>query len=111
MVAFDKTGTLTEDGLDMYSVLPVNHKVDSHGSGGQKFMTPIPPEQLNEDLGVDSELVRCMVSCHTLTTIDGQLSGDPLDVKMFEATGWRMMEPSVSSRCNVVIQGGSMKPR
>lgn len=29
-----------------------------------------------------------MATCHSLTKIEGQLSGDPLDLKMFEATGW-----------------------
>lgn len=37
-----------------------------------------------------------MATCHSLTKIEGQLSGDPLDLKMFEATGW------VS--CSVTIQ-------
>lgn len=29
-----------------------------------------------------------MATCHSLTVIDGQLTGDPLDLKMFEATDW-----------------------
>lgn len=29
-----------------------------------------------------------MASCHSLTKIEGELSGDPLDLKMFNATGW-----------------------
>ena len=29
-----------------------------------------------------------MATCHSLTVIDGRLSGDPLDLKMFEATDW-----------------------
>lgn len=37
---------------------------------------------------VKSQFVACMATCHSLTKIDGQLSGDPLDLKMFEATGW-----------------------
>lgn len=37
---------------------------------------------------VKSHFVACMASCHSLTKIEGKLSGDPLDLKMFEATGW-----------------------
>ena len=33
-------------------------------------------------------VTRVMATCHSLTIIEGQLSGDPLDQKMFEATGW-----------------------
>ncbi|XP_018654523.1 putative cation transporting ATPase [Schistosoma mansoni] len=33
-------------------------------------------------------LVECMATCHSLTPIDGVLSGDPLDVKMFQSTKW-----------------------
>lgn len=45
---------------------------------------------------VKSRFVACMATCHSLTKIEGQLSGDPLDLKMFEATGW------VS--CSITIQ-------
>lgn len=37
---------------------------------------------------VKSQFVACMATCHSLTKIEGELSGDPLDLKMFEATGW-----------------------
>jgi len=33
-------------------------------------------------------LVQGMATCHSLTTIAGELAGDPLDVKMFHATQW-----------------------
>ena len=29
-----------------------------------------------------------MASCHTLTMIQDELCGDPLDLKMFQATKW-----------------------
>uniref|UniRef100_A0A7N5ZZN4 Polyamine-transporting ATPase 13A2 n=1 Tax=Anabas testudineus TaxID=64144 RepID=A0A7N5ZZN4_ANATE len=43
---------------------------------------------------VGSTFVACMVTCHSLTKIDGKLSGDPLDLKMFGATGWILEEPT-----------------
>ena len=33
-------------------------------------------------------LLYSMATCHSLTRINGDLSGDPLDMKMFHATGW-----------------------
>lgn len=45
---------------------------------------------------VKSQFVACMATCHSLTKIEGQLSGDPLDLKMFEATGWVSCSVSVS---------------
>jgi cation-transporting P-type ATPase 13A2 len=34
-----------------------------------------------------------MASCHSLTMIDGHLNGDPLDLKLFQATDWVFCEP------------------
>ncbi|KAL1122052.1 hypothetical protein AAG570_003458 [Ranatra chinensis] len=82
-VCFDKTGTLTEDGLDMWGVISVD---------SQKFMEPcIDIFQLSP-----GPLLYGMVSCHSLTLIDGKLTGDPLEVKMFESTGWILEEPVMS---------------
>ena len=33
-------------------------------------------------------IVVCMATCHSLTVVDGKITGDPLDIKMFEATDW-----------------------
>lgn len=58
-------------------------------------LCPVCPAsfQLSEETAykenlVKSQFVACMATCHSLTKIEGQLSGDPLDLKMFEATGW-----------------------
>ena len=32
--------------------------------------------------------ISAMATCHSLTMMEGKLNGDPLDLKMFEATGW-----------------------
>ncbi|XP_075212316.1 polyamine-transporting ATPase anne boleyn isoform X2 [Lycorma delicatula] len=82
-VCFDKTGTLTEDGLDMWGVVPVEDT---------KFQIPV--KQL--DKLPFSHLLTAMVTCHSLTLIDGKLNGDPLDLKMFECTGWLLEEPNIS---------------
>uniref|UniRef100_A0A8C3A0I7 Polyamine-transporting ATPase 13A3 n=1 Tax=Cyclopterus lumpus TaxID=8103 RepID=A0A8C3A0I7_CYCLU len=81
LVCFDKTGTLTEDGLDLWGV----HRVEN-GS-----FHPSEENAYKESL-VKSQFVACMATCHSLTKIEGQLSGDPLDLKMFEAIGWILEE-------------------
>lgn len=82
-ICFDKTGTLTEDGLDMWGVVVVSDK---------KFQFPVKDIA---SLPLSEALVG-MVTCHGITIIDNQLVGDPLDLKMFESTGWTLEEPDVS---------------
>jgi len=33
-----------------------------------------------------------MASCHSITTVDGELVGDPLEIKMFHSTDWELDE-------------------
>lgn len=40
-------------------------------------------------------LITCLASCHSLTIIEGNIIGDPLDQKMFDATDWVLEEPAV----------------
>uniref|UniRef100_V5IBW0 P-type ATPase A domain-containing protein n=2 Tax=Ixodes ricinus TaxID=34613 RepID=V5IBW0_IXORI len=97
---FDKTGTLTEEGLDLWGVVPA--------SGG-KFQ-----EQLNEPwtLPLESLLLRGMATCHSITVIDRQLSGDPLDLKMFEATNWVLEEPDIDDNAKYdVIAPTVVRPK
>jgi cation-transporting ATPase 13A2 len=83
-VCFDKTGTLTEDGLDMWGVVPIeDHRIEK------------PIKDINT-MAKDSLLFQGMLTCHSLTLIDNELCGDPLDIKMFESTGWILEEPTVS---------------
>ncbi|XP_008206786.1 cation-transporting ATPase 13A2 isoform X2 [Nasonia vitripennis] len=82
-VCFDKTGTLTEDGLDMWGVVTVSSK---------KFQLPVKDMSM---LPLNEVLIG-MVTCHSITIIEGQFIGDPLDLKMFESTGWILEEPNVS---------------
>uniref|UniRef100_A0A3Q1IHW0 Polyamine-transporting ATPase 13A3 n=1 Tax=Anabas testudineus TaxID=64144 RepID=A0A3Q1IHW0_ANATE len=81
LVCFDKTGTLTEDGLDLWGV--------QRAETGSFHLSEENPYKANL---VKSQFVACMATCHSLTKIEGQLSGDPLDLKMFEATGWILEE-------------------
>ncbi|XP_053566183.1 polyamine-transporting ATPase 13A3 [Bombina bombina] len=81
LVCFDKTGTLTEDGLDLWGIQRVENA---------QFL--MPEEKAFSESLVKSQFVACMATCHSLTKIDGVLSGDPLDLKMFEAIGWILDE-------------------
>ncbi|XP_035903591.1 probable cation-transporting ATPase 13A5 isoform X1 [Anopheles stephensi] len=84
-VCFDKTGTLTEDGLDMWGVLPK----DSTNS----FQIPLKDIAR---LPMSDHLLFGMVTCHSITFVNGEMRGDPLDLKIFESTGWILEEANVS---------------
>lgn len=101
VVCFDKTGTLTEDGLDILGI-HVNEKL-STGQG--KFSAllhtihDVSPAQLqlegnaeDSDVRMRSALVAMLTTCHSLRVVDNELVGDPLDLKMFEYTGWKFDE-------------------
>ena len=38
--------------------------------------------------------IECLACCQGITRVDGKLVGDPIDVEMFESTGWEMIEDS-----------------
>jgi len=86
VLCFDKTGTLTEEGLDVSSV--------QEASEG-RFLQP--KQQVET---VTSDLIKVLGACHGLTDVDGALIGDPLEVKMFQATRWTMHEVNGGSKYN-----------
>ncbi|CAF0752314.1 unnamed protein product [Brachionus calyciflorus] len=81
LICFDKTGTLTEDGLDLWGVVDVDEN--------KHFKHPI--HNISNDLK-DDNLLRCLATCHSLTRFNGGLTGDPLDIKMFESTKWQFID-------------------
>ncbi|XP_071500491.1 polyamine-transporting ATPase 13A3-like [Diadema antillarum] len=91
LVCFDKTGTLTEDSLDMWGVVPVEEKM---------FLPPVKTASTLPR----GPFLAAMATCHSLTRIEGELVGDPLDLKMFEATEWELEEPGPdTSRFDTLI--------
>ena len=40
------------------------------------------------ELPLTGQLATAMATCHSLTIIDGELTGDPLDLKMFNSINW-----------------------
>ncbi|XP_069583260.1 probable cation-transporting ATPase 13A4 isoform X1 [Ranitomeya imitator] len=98
LFCFDKTGTLTEDGLDLMGMIP---------SGGPSFQTMITQNQIKK-LSWGS-LLAAMTCCHSIIMLDGKLQGDPLDLKMFEATGWVLDETrsDQNSSQNIIVKPGT----
>ncbi|XP_069583241.1 probable cation-transporting ATPase 13A4 isoform X1 [Ranitomeya imitator] len=95
LMCFDKTGTLTEDILDLNGVLPCDKRC------------------FQDTIFLTSKLCWCpilqaMTSCHSLITMDGKLLGDPMDLKMFEGTGWELVDYKVKIRENDPYKGCTM---
>ncbi|KAM5163814.1 putative cation-transporting ATPase 13A4 isoform 2-T2 [Mantella aurantiaca] len=87
IICFDKTGTLTEDGMELWGIVP---------SGGTLFQdVHCFTTGNNMSWG---PLLGAMVSCHTLIVLDGKLHGDPLDLKMFEGTGWNLQDSNTETK-------------
>ncbi|XP_077168566.1 polyamine-transporting ATPase 13A2 isoform X2 [Paroedura picta] len=75
LICFDKTGTLTEEGLDIWGVVP------------QENCSFLPIIHEVRCL-CEGPLLRCLVTCHTVSLLRDQPVGDPVDLKMLESTGW-----------------------
>ncbi|OBA19758.1 hypothetical protein METBIDRAFT_12805 [Metschnikowia bicuspidata var. bicuspidata NRRL YB-4993] len=98
VACFDKTGTLTEDGLDVLGVHPTKSAdgrkeiVFEHLISSIDQLSHQHAEGHENNIQSKNLLLGCMASCHSLRLIDNGLLGDPLDVKMFEFTGWNFIE-------------------
>ncbi|CAD8065143.1 unnamed protein product [Paramecium primaurelia] len=79
LVAFDKTGTLTELGLDVLGC----REIKDIGFNKLQMIKDVS-EQFNE----------CMGICHSLSIINNEIMGDPIDLCMFQETGWELLEES-----------------
>lgn len=96
VVCFDKTGTLTEDGLDVLGVRVVNYP-DMRFSDLLPNADTILPGSIYDrdpttDYSIHRSILHAMATCHSLRSVDGELLGDPLDLKMFEFSGWTFEE-------------------
>ncbi|KAL3670651.1 hypothetical protein V7S43_003841 [Phytophthora oleae] len=76
---FDKTGTLTKQGLDYLGVQPIASK---------SFL----PVAKGSNSSVSRETQFALATCHSVGSLDGQLVGNEVEVRMFEATGWILVE-------------------
>lgn len=101
VMCFDKTGTLTEDSLDVHGVLPARARpgsipTSSHvslrssalvGASGTEFGAFLQDLDKSPDA-----LLHSLSCCHSLSLLHGNLIGDPLEIKMFEATAWTLVD-------------------
>ncbi|KAH6848478.1 hypothetical protein BKA58DRAFT_395332 [Alternaria rosae] len=96
VVCFDKTGTLTEEGLDVLGVRVVERPRNRFSELLPDAYDILPASQHDRDPTVEylahKTILYTMATCHSLRKIDDELVGDPLDVKMFDFTGWSYEE-------------------
>ena len=62
-------------------------------------------------LSDSSNIKAAMACCHSLNYIEGEISGDPLDVKMYEATGWELEEVGEETNRYDIIMPTVVKPK
>ena len=111
---FDKTGTLTEDHLNIAGFLPVEAHTNEDIEDSHSVFTFSKHYDSVEDLSKENykyykqkmngenvksrkkELrqlyIECLACCQGITKVDNKLIGDPIDVEMFESTGWDLIE-------------------
>jgi cation-transporting ATPase 13A3/4/5 len=117
---FDKTGTLTEDHLNIAGFLPVEahskdeNQIDLNTSGSHnmfifdQYYDSVQALSSNnfeyykskinnkDAISKKKELtqlyIECLACCQGITRVKGKLIGDPIDVEMFESTGWELIE-------------------
>ena len=111
ILCFDKTGTLTEDHLDIYGYRSVKMKKNSQEFQFNPFIKDAyensseaynyykqrrGKEKQHKDKNKDLNLffVECLATCHCATYVNDNIIGDPVDVKMFESSGWTLHENS-----------------
>ncbi|KAK0259419.1 hypothetical protein B0A54_02868 [Friedmanniomyces endolithicus] len=98
VMCFDKTGTLTEDGLDVLGVRVVSRPANRYSDLLTDSSSLLPGGQYERDPTIDynanKAILYTMATCHSLRIVDGEFIGDPLDLKMFEFTGWQFEEGS-----------------
>ncbi|KJX93603.1 hypothetical protein TI39_contig4286g00001 [Zymoseptoria brevis] len=98
VMCFDKTGTLTEDGLDVLGVRVVSRPANRFGELLNESSTLLPGATYERDPTMDynanKAILYTMATCHSLRIVDDEFIGDPLDLKMFEFTGWQYEEGS-----------------
>jgi cation-transporting ATPase 13A3/4/5 len=96
IMCFDKTGTLTEEGLDVLGVRVVSRENNRFGDTVSDPHLLVPSRSHGhdapEDIDTRKAALYTMATCHSLRSVDGELVGDPLDVKMFEFTRWSYEE-------------------
>ncbi|KAH8683100.1 hypothetical protein BGZ60DRAFT_467457 [Tricladium varicosporioides] len=96
IICFDKTGTLTEDGLDVLGVRVAQNPSKRFSDILPDALSLLPGAAYERDPTITYDahkaVLYTMATCHSLRVVDDELVGDPLDLKMFNFTGWSYEE-------------------
>jgi len=106
IMCFDKTGTLTEEGLSIFGfrISTLKHEKLPQFKKIKMNVKEMNLDSMYENLEKYEEMknyssslfVEALASCHSLTRVNGKIIGDPLDIEMFNASGWILDEPETS---------------
>ncbi|KAF7562565.1 hypothetical protein G7046_g1558 [Stylonectria norvegica] len=110
IMCFDKTGTLTEEGLDVLGVRVANGDTHKFGDMITESKLLLAEATNQSSQGSLRAALHTMATCHSLRSIDGELLGDPLDVKMFEFTHWSYEEGKQSANEGEDEEQGGLEP-
>ncbi|SCV73478.1 BQ2448_7404 [Microbotryum intermedium] len=88
IVCFDKTGTLTEEGLDVLGVRSVVRSTNKFADL-EHDADNVP---IFGAADAKTPLLHALATCHALKIVDGEVIGDPLDLRMFDFTHWTLEE-------------------
>ncbi|KAJ6784857.1 hypothetical protein PWT90_00877 [Aphanocladium album] len=97
IMCFDKTGTLTEDGLDVLGVRIVSAETGAFSDVLTESSSFGPVMSAQSPPSLQQAALYTMATCHSLRSVDEELVGDPLDLKMFEFTNWSFEEGTQST--------------
>ena len=102
IMVFDKTGTLTEDGLQIKGVRGILEEASDVKFTGfvediSSLLKTDPQNEKTENKASNSnpqfaKLNQVMACCHAITHVNDEMIGDPLEIKMFEMTKWKLDE-------------------
>ena len=109
ILCFDKTGTLTEDHLDIFGYRPIKIKgkdkefcfkdfiysaSEDANNAYKYYKQKTSNDKSHKDKNKDLNLyfIECLATCHCATYANDKIIGDPVDVKMFESSGWTLHE-------------------
>ncbi|XP_065649691.1 polyamine-transporting ATPase 13A3 isoform X2 [Hydra vulgaris] len=84
LALFDKTGTLTDDHASVIGVVPVIKGNIKHFKSTSVGIT-------------DTHLFKAMSTCHNLSNVDFKLSGDLIDISMFDFTQYKFHDSNLES--------------
>jgi cation-transporting ATPase 13A3/4/5 len=114
IMCFDKTGTLTEDGLDVLGIRVAQRPANRFSDILSDALSLLPGAAYERDPTIEYDSHKAalytMATCHSLRVVDGELMGDPLDLKMFEFTGWSFEEGEQKGGDADDEEGGGLSP-